>query len=450
MDNTNLLEDVKDNVIAYSLFLLKKTGSDNLPEKFEELPLLTKKNYLLEYPIEQLCRSGELDKIHLIGSSSGFSKTGRVLWPKRPCDEAGYMAAIEQMLIDTASIEKKKTLVVVSLAFGLWIGGMQIATVMRNIALSGRYDFTIATPGLDLKAAAEVLATYHRLYEQILIVTNPSTIPLLTHQLQEMSVPIDNGKVSFPVVGEYFSEAFREQTALQYGHSEEAPFVVWTGYGSADTGDVAVETQATIALRKFFHHNGELSIRTFGTASTPMILAYSHNVKIEIVDGKIVVTKDQFIPLVRYDTGDAGGILAKAEIKEIVPPVLYESLPPLMLYVYGRADNSIIFYGTNVSINDIQECLSSLPVDMGYGGLFSVHEDKSDGVTTFSFIIYTTGCHADEHSFLKYLTDKLCGRSAELRIKYDNLCKVSPCPLLSVRLVPMSEKKDLGKHKYIV
>ncbi|MGN0191363.1 MAG: hypothetical protein ACI39U_06875, partial [Candidatus Cryptobacteroides sp.] len=293
MDCKELLNDVLLNVKAYRRLLEKETGSSELPERFEDLPLLTKQNYLLAYPLEELCRENDLDNIHLIGSSSGFSKTGAVYWPKRPCDEAGYMQAIEQMFIDTAGIDRKKTLIVECLAFGLWIGGMQIAAAIRNIALSGKYRLTISTPGLDLKAASEVIRTYHHLYEQVLVITNPSNIPLIAALIGDDRELRSTGKVSFPVIGEYFTETFREQTALSFGHSPDSPFVVWTGYGSADTGDLGVETAPTIALRKYFHRRPDLSEKFFGTASTPMILAASGAALFEIIDGNIVVTKNQ-------------------------------------------------------------------------------------------------------------------------------------------------------------
>ena len=70
MDRNELLNDVLLNVKAYRRLLEKENGSSELPERFEDLPLLTKQNYLLEYPMEELCRREDLDHIHLIGSSS--------------------------------------------------------------------------------------------------------------------------------------------------------------------------------------------------------------------------------------------------------------------------------------------------------------------------------------------------------------------------------------------
>ena len=51
MDRNELLNDVLLNVKAYRRLLEKENGSSELPERFEDLPLLTKQNYLLEYPM---------------------------------------------------------------------------------------------------------------------------------------------------------------------------------------------------------------------------------------------------------------------------------------------------------------------------------------------------------------------------------------------------------------
>lgn len=440
--------DVCHSVKAYSRFLNENLGNNAGNAAFEELPLLTKQNYLLKYPLEELCRDRDLDNIHLIGSSSGFSKSGAVFWPKRPCDEAGYIKAIEQMFVDTAQIDSKKTLVVECLAFGLWIGGMQIAAALRMIALTGKYRFTIATPGLDLKAASDVIKAYHHLYDQVLIVTNPSNIPLITALLRDDSSIMSTGKVSFPVVGEYFTETFREQVAATFGHNADAPFVVWTGYGSADTGDIGVETAATVALRKLFHRNAELCRQKFGTSSAPMILAATPNAYLEIIDGNIVVTKDQFIPLVRYNTCDSGGLLHRDTLRGTVPDGLVDSLPELMIYVHGRVGNAVIFYGTNLMINDIQDFLLSLPDEVGYGGLFKVKEVTDDGISSFRFTIYTApdGNNAD---FKQLLVDYLCQSSAEFRIKYRNLSNSAPRELIEVVTAPISSVNAAVKHRFI-
>lgn len=287
----------------------------------------------------------------MIGASSGFSRTGAIYWPKRPCDEAGYMISIETMFVANYHIDTKRTLVIECLAFGMWIGGMQLASAIRTIALSGKYHFTIATPGLDFKATVRVVADYKDIFDQILIITNPSNITLFTALLDEQGVKLAPGSVYFPVVGEYFTEQFREHTAQVFGHSVDSPYVVWTGYGSADTGDVGAETAPTIALRKYFNRNKQLCEKVFGTPSAPMILALSPNVYVEIIDGDIVVTKNQFIPLIRYNTRDSGGLLFKSDVTGLIPNEMaeahvrkYPGVKEIKALAYSSSDCGIMGY----------------------------------------------------------------------------------------------------------
>lgn len=414
-------------------------------------PLINKHNYLLSYPMDELCRPGNMDEIHLIGASSGFSKTGAVFWPKRPCDEKEYIINIEQMFIDNYHIDQKKTLCIECLALGMWIGGMQIAAAVRRIGLTGKYRFTLATPGLDLKTAVEVLEAYYKRFDQILIITNPSNIPILTALIREQGIQLEPGSVYFPVVGEYFSESLREHICMEYGHPTEATGVLWTGYGSADTGSISVETADLIRIRKWFAHHPETSKRYFNTEDTPMMLAVQQDAYVEIVEGHIVVTKDQFIPLVRYDTNDCGGLMLREQLRGVVPDDLLDAAPEKWMYVFGRADNAVIFYGTNLMIGEIQQFLLSLSEKEGYGGLYTVHEAKQNDISIFEFTVYTRGkIHSDAERFKTLLVDFLCGNSAEFAFKYRNLSQSINLPLISVKTDDISALQGNLKHRFVI
>lgn len=445
-----LYKEVLENVPAYKKFLHQESQGSEPPIRFEDLPLLTKQKYLLTYPIADLCRSKDMDNIHLIGASSGFSKTGAIFWPKRPCDEAEYMNSIAKMLDLNYGIGSKRTLIIECLAFGMWIGGMQIAAALRNIALSGKYHLTIATPGLDLKAASTIIRDYKDIFDQILIITNPSNITLFSAILNDMNVDVPSGMIRFPVVGEYYTESFREHVARSFGHPYDDPYVVWTGYGSADTGDLGVETKSTIQLRKFFFHHPDISEKIFHTKSTPMLLALSNNAYIEVIDGNLVVTKDQFIPLIRYNTNDAGGLIEKSSLRNIIDEPLYNMLPDKILYVSGRVNNAVIFYGTNLLINDLSEFLLSLPDDKCYGGLFTVHERTEQGVSCLDFTIYVTKEDVDAQWYLNSLIHFLNMQSSEFAIKYQNLSNSIDIPLITVKTSDIKKIDTKVKHKYIV
>ncbi len=290
----NLLAEAFARVPAYRAFLNARGAGPDTP--WEAVPLTTKKDYLLVNEAADLCWDGTIEGCHIIGASSGFSRSGTVFWPKRPQDEGAYAEAIEHMLSERFAIGQRRTLVFVCLAFGTWFGGMQLATAMRTLAASGRYPLTVALPGVNLGEAVEIYRRFAGACEQVLWITNPSNVSLIAALLERGGITPPPGSVSFPVIGEYFPEAFREHVAARFGHPIDAPFCIFTGYGSADAGGLGDETEATIALRKHIFHRPELSEALFGTAGTPMLLQPMPGVLLECIDGRIAVTKDSRHP----------------------------------------------------------------------------------------------------------------------------------------------------------
>jgi phenylacetate-CoA ligase len=443
---------VFDSVPGYRSFL--ESRGSTIEGQFEELPLQTKQNYLLEYPIEELCWNGNLGNCHLIGSSSGFSRSGSVFWPKRPEDEHRYLDSLERMLIENYGIDKDRTLIICCMALGTWFGGMTITAALRVIAATGRLPITVCTPGLNLAEAVEIYSRFLTNFKKAIWITNPSNIGLISALLARKGVAVPPGSCSFPVVGEYFSETFRESVARRYGHAADAPFVIWTGYGSADTGDIAVETAATIRLRKFFHASTALRNMLFDTDDTPMLLALAPKAHVELLDGRIVVTKDQLVPLVRYNTGDEGGVLDKRELECLgaIPDELLRDLPERILYVRGRASNSIIFYGTNLNVQNINQHFLGLPREFGYSGLFTVRKVEQGDVALFQFKILVEslgdGSLAGRYhdSLLRYLK----GQSLEFEAKYSNLTRSVGEELIRVEVEELTGTTGAIKHRYII
>ncbi|NOX15566.1 MAG: phenylacetate--CoA ligase, partial [Epsilonproteobacteria bacterium] len=262
----NLFEKTRKKLRAYQDFL--KENSIKEIKNWEDIPICNKQNYLLKYPIEDLAKD-DISKAFLIGTSSGFSKSGSVFWLKESVDEEAYLRAVKKLLIDNYAIDKKKTLIIVSLAFGTWIGGIQLAATLRNLAASME-SVSIATPSLDIKEACEISKKFGKFYETILWVVNPSSINIIYSLLKDEKSLL-NGKIVFPVVGEYFSENFREDIALKFGHKKDYPFALRTGYGSADAGDLGIESKATIILRKFLNQNRDLCMELFSQNEAPMM-----------------------------------------------------------------------------------------------------------------------------------------------------------------------------------
>jgi phenylacetate-CoA ligase len=452
MDRDQFAAEVYRRVPAYRAFLDAQHLSASTPH--DQLPVLTKESYLLAYPTEELCWDGSLAGCHLIGASSGFSKSGAIFWPKRPHDEADYLDGLDAMFVANYAIDRKPTLLFVCLALGTWIAGIQLASALRMLAASGRRPLTVSTPGLNLAEAVEIYARFGKHYEQVVWLINPSSVNLVAALLDRRGLRPPPASMSFAVVGEYYSEAFREKVASRFGHSADDPFCVWTGYGSADAGGIGVETRETIALRKHFYHQPALSKEFFGVADTPMLLAPVAGPELEIVDGNLVVTKDQMVPLVRYDTGDAGGVLTRERLQAAarVPEALLAALPDSIVYVYGRASDAVIFYGTNLMLNDVNSHLLALPDRYRYGGLFEVHPVEVEGVAVFDFTVYVQGPGSDalRADYERSLLDFLKERSLEFAAKYDALSGALSQPLITVTLRDVVETSGQLKHRFLV
>ena len=450
MNQINLFKETLQRVPAYKKFCMERKIDENTD--WNKIPLIDKESYLLKNPVKDLCWDGDLSKAHLIGASSGFGKSGTVFWPKRVEDEKDYIVAMENMLVNNYHIDNRKTLILVCLAFGTWIAGMQIASTIRFIASSGKYPIICATPGLNIKEAVEIYKLTENEVEQTLIITNPSNINIFISLFKKDNLKTDKGNIFFPVVGEYIPEKMRIRISDTFGHDENEYFSIWTGFGSADVGDLGYETPAVIGLRKYIYKNPELSEKLFNTTDTPMIFATNTKAFIEIIDNEIIVTKNQLIPLIRYNTKDRGDILYKQSLKQHIPENIYENLPDKMLIVFGRTSDSIIFYGTNLSVGNINDYFLSLDKSYAYGGLFQIKEEVLEGISTFKFIIFTADFQNKDlvAKYKEALLKFLMTGSNEFKIKYQNLSSIIGEKLIEIKLEDISKLEGNLKHKYII
>ncbi len=122
----DLFQAVAASVPAYQAFLAEN-GVDPAMVRtvadFQQLPLVTKQNYVLRYPLPQLCRDGQLDTSDMIAVSSG--STGRpTFWPRFFADELAVARRFEQVFRDSFAADTRRTLAVVCFTLGTWVGGM--------------------------------------------------------------------------------------------------------------------------------------------------------------------------------------------------------------------------------------------------------------------------------------------------------------------------------------
>ena len=173
---------------------------------------------------------------------------------------------------------------------------------------------------------------------------------------------IDWGSINTRMVfaGEVFSEEWRYALVKSAGghqpHEETASL-----YGTADGGVLGNETPYSIAIRSYFSKHPEEARDLFGESRLPTLVQYDPRDRyFEECEGTLVVSGDNGVPLVRYHIADKGGvipfdtmeaILKKLGVLERIRGAVASSRPirPLpFVYVFGRADFTVSYYGANV------------------------------------------------------------------------------------------------------
>src|SRR3989338_3406200 len=123
-----LFQLASSRVPAYKDFLKKNKIN---PAKiktivdFVNVPAINKKNYLRVYPWEKLCWDGNPGSMDMISVSSG--STGEPFyWLRGREQEEDSLLMQKLYFLDSFEIDKYSTLMIVSFAMGVWVGGTVI------------------------------------------------------------------------------------------------------------------------------------------------------------------------------------------------------------------------------------------------------------------------------------------------------------------------------------
>lgn len=439
-DRATFLSEVQRRVPAYREFLESRHVGPGV--EWEELPLLNRQNYLTAFPVEQLCWDGNLRQGHLIEVGPASPQMVLRFWPRRPSEENVFVEALQQTLVEYHRIDVRRTLLIVCLPASVGSLGPRFIAACRLLASSGRFPLAVALPGFDLGEAVECCARFGRDFDQVLWVTECFVVPFVTRLLERRSVDVGSGRMSFILAGEGCSEELREWVAERYGHGPEVPFCVWSGYGSPYAGELAVETRETIALRQFFHRRPAECREVFGTTHPPVLLVPLPHAFLESVDGRVVATRDGLIPLVRFDTGDAGGLLGRERLFSMpeLPADLLRKLPAQVVYVHLRVPTDTVpFFGLRLRLGELQQWLRTLPAEMGFIDQVRVQRDDSLGYARFVFTVGVTGPDDAERTrgWRESLLDLLRARLGGFAVRHDGLAAAVGEPLVEVELESM-------------
>jgi phenylacetate-CoA ligase len=345
------------NVRAYA----RHTGA--APTRWPEIPPTDKKSYLLAYPYAELL-GDDFGESYTIFSSSGSS--GRPFyWPQLKAAATGHVQRARELLEGAFRVHERRSLVIIGLALGSWIGGEQMSATLKALALSVPYPLAVFSPGNRHDEVLAMIGAAEAMVDQIIVCLCPSAIGHLRLRAEEQGRPLPLGKMRFLVLGEPFPEEARRELAAAAGTaSDEA--VMLSVFGSADTGVLGAESPASARVRGLCVQMPGLAAELgFGAVVPHLFHVFDSHAFLEISGGELLVTKWQGIPLVRYNLHDAARLLRWREIVERARRHLAKAGAeadsdtlgfldhaaglPDVLALTGRADRCLLLCGTNLT-----------------------------------------------------------------------------------------------------
>ena len=352
---------IADTVPAYRDFLRRRgtevAAIDSL-EAFERLPLMTKPDYLEAYPLSQRVPGGDLSRLDRLAVSSGSTGVP-TFWPRSVRHEAAIALRFEQVFRDAFNAHQTKTLAVVAFALGNWVGGLYTTSCGWHLSQKG-YPLTVATPGNHLAEIVRVVAAVGPFYDQIVLLGYPPFLRDVLDYGRKQGLDWAALRTRLVFAGEVFSEEWREAVVRLAG-GENPALTTASLYGTADGGVLGNETPLSITIRAYLAEAPDLARALFGASRLPTLVQYDPRDRyFEVVDGTLVVSGDNGVPLIRYHIKDEGGLIPYEAMWSFLERVgaasairarLPETAPlrPLpFAYVFGRADFTVSYYGANV------------------------------------------------------------------------------------------------------
>ncbi|MBW4592803.1 MAG: phenylacetate--CoA ligase family protein [Brasilonema angustatum HA4187-MV1] len=356
-----LFHDMAASVPAYKNFLANHAVNPDeyqTLEDFQRLPQLVKENYLQRYPLSELCRNGQLETCDMIAVSSG--STGKpTFWPRFFADEMQIATRFEQVFHDSFHADTRRTLAVICFTLGSWVGGMYTTNCCRYLASKG-YPITLVTPGNNKEEIFRVLQELGSAFEQVVLLGYPPFLKDIIDTGIARGIEWQRYQIKLVMAGEVFSEEWRSLVAQRVG-SQHCCYDSVSLYGTADAGVLGNETPLSICIRRFLAQNPEAARALFGESRLPTLVQYDPISRFfEVINGTLIFSGNNGIPLVRYNILDTGGIISYDAMLQFLAKWGFNPVAEIQqmggrgvralpfVYIFGRSNFTVSYFGANI------------------------------------------------------------------------------------------------------
>jgi phenylacetate-CoA ligase len=263
------------------------------------------------------------------------------------------------------------------------------------------HRITVITPGIDVDENIRILRELSPGFEQSLLFGYPPLVRDIVTGAITGGIDFQRSAVRLIMAGESITEDWRNH--IEQGlHTPEDSLGSLLIYGTADAGIVGFESPASRYIRKHASCTPALRNSLFpGAVHLPTLVEFDPAIRwIEEVDGKVVFTAFNSLPLIRYAIGDYGRVIDADAVLDAFRNV--GLAPPLVrrpfVAVYGRPDVAASFYSLNIYPENVRPALEAHDVV---------------GLVTGKFVVSTQQPELDRPPYLQVKVELAAGFIAD-------------------------------------
>ncbi len=353
-------EKARKEVPGYRSFLAEHGDARPVARRFRPdfspVPPTDKDSYVKRYSIEERCAGGRIPSAGVvIDESSGTSGVPNN-WVRGPEERREVKQALQVAFHH--ALGKGPIFFVNAFALGPWATGMNVSMSLVDVAI-------LKSVGPDVAKIESTLKTFGPGYRYV-IAGYP---PFLKTLIDTAEIEWERYDLTAIYGGEGMSEGMR-------AYLRRAFRALYGSYGASDLEiNLAAESDFTIALRKLLGERPELCERIAGrpTGGLPMIFQYNPlDYCIESnEEGELLVTlcrTANAAPKIRYNIHDLGHVVRFPDLERALAEEgirvgnlasRRSDLP--LLFLYGRADQAVPYFGSKVTPTNVDEILFEFP-----------------------------------------------------------------------------------------
>lgn len=383
-----LFHEMAERVPAYADVLKKhriRPESVRSAADIARLPLLSKDNYLRQYPRAALMWDGKLDGRQLTVSATSGSTGEPFYFPRGRDQDLDYARTAELYLLENFSIDRKSTLYIVGFPMGVWIGGVFTFRALTMLMDTGAYRLSVITPGISKQDIISAVQKIGAEFDQVIIGSYAPFLKDILDDAADLGLDWRAFSPGFVFSAEVFSETFRDYVIRKTGLPD--PYLrTLNHYGTVDMGTMSHETPLSVFIRRRAVSDRKLYASVFSDSKLPTLTQYNpEQFYFEDIGGNLVCSARSGIPLIRYDLKDRGGVVGFSDMfrrladagldltREVQGTTVDGTVWHLpFVYVYERSDFSVSFFAFQIYPETVRKAVQDRQFDTLVTGKFTM------------------------------------------------------------------------------